>query len=456
MNNHPRPTSFPLPANAVRHVQRFLFWLTQPNPQIQRPAERRQVRLLLSLLTAFMAFSLIVVVVLACRAVVDKDSPDVFGAQLSALLVGQALLVMAYVLARRQRYRLGAIMTILCIMATCTVAAVGTQEPFAFAFLSFATLIGALFLSPRSTILITIISVLMSPVYKAVYLHRTWRFFGDETIFLLGISLINLLVIIIRRADLDQIEQQSRELIAAEKRRVELIAEHERTMALRQFISNVSHDFRTPLTAINASAYVIKRITDPSKQQTHAAIIEQQAARLTTLINDMVAVIRLDNTQDMRRQAVHINQLVEQVAQSIRPTLRSKNLTLDLELDTHLPPLAADRFALEMALRKLLDNAIQYNHEGGTITVQTAASPDNIMLCVSDTGIGIEAAHLPHIFDLLYRVDQARSTQTGGAGLGLPIVKKIVEAHGGTIGVMSVPHQQTTFTITLPLNAAGG
>jgi signal transduction histidine kinase len=325
-----------------------------------------------------------------------------------------------------------------------------TGETFVFAFLSFGTLLGALFLSPRMTILITIVSVLLPPVFKTVYLHRTWRLFGDEVIFLLGISLINLLVIVIRRADLNQIEQQSRELVEAEKRRVELIAEKERATALQQFIRNVSHDFRTPLTVINSSAYLIKRLTNQQQQQAHATIIEQQTTRLSTLIDDMVTVIRLDNGQDIQRQPVDVNRLVEQITQSIRPALNSKKLALNLELDNRLTPLAADRFALEMALRKLLDNAIQFNREGGSITVQTAANGDNVRLCITDTGIGIDAAHLPHIFDLLYRVDQARSTKTGGAGLGLPIVKKIVEAHGGTIAVASIPNQQTTFTITLP------
>jgi len=448
--NHPRPTSFPLPAGAVRNAQRFLIWLTQPNPQIQRPAERRQVRLLLSLLMAFMVFSLIVVVVLALRVAVEASMLESFAAQMAALLFGDAMLIIAYGMARTAHYQAGALIAIICVIMTCTIAAIGTKEPFAFAFLSFGTLMSALFLSPRTTILITLVSVLIPPLFKTLVLQRTLRLLGDEFILLVGISLINLLVIIIRRADLNQIEQQSRELVEAEKRQVELIAEQERSTALQQFIRNVSHDFRTPLTAINASAYVIKRTAEHPKHQTHAAIIEQQAGRLTTLINDMVTVIRLDSAQDIQRQPMDVNQLVEQVTQSIRPMLNSKNLTLNLELDSGSTTITGDRFALEMALRKLLDNAVQFNREGGSITVQTTANPDNLVLHVTDTGIGIDAAHLPHIFDLLYRVDQARSTKTGGAGLGLPIVKKIVEAHGGTIGVASAPNQQTTLTITLP------
>ncbi len=456
MKHHTPPTSSPLLAGIIRKIHILFIWLTRPNPQIQRPEERRQARLLLTLLTAFIVFSGVVAISLVARVALESTPLETFASQLVALLCGDILLVIAYAVARTPHYQIGALLSIVCVMVTCIVAAIGTQEPFALAFLSIGTLIGALFLTPRMTILVTIISVLITPVVKTLFLHRDWRLLSDEVIFLVGISLINLLVVTMRRADLNQIEQQSRELLDAEKRRVELIVQNERAAALRMFINNVSHDFRTPLTVINSSAYLIKHVVDQRQQQIHAIIIEEQTARLSNLIEDMIAVIRLDNPNELNLQPVDINQLAKQAAQTIVPALTSKQLALHLELADRLVPVQADRYALEIAFRELLENAAQYNRNGGSIIVQTAEAPGSIVLRITDTGIGIDEGHLPHIFDLLYRVDKARSTKTGGAGLGLPIVKKIIEAHGGTIAVESVPDQHTTFTITLPRRAAPG
>jgi signal transduction histidine kinase len=132
------------------------------------------------------------------------------------------------------------------------------------------------------------------------------------------------------------------------------------------------------------------------------------------------------------------------------PQAADKQLQLALDLADDLPPAQVDAVELGTALMNLVENAVRYTDPGASVTVRTRAERDCVLIEVSDTGIGIGQDDLPHIFERFYRADKARSTETGGVGLGLAIALKIVEAHKGRIDVESVPGEGSTFRVALP------
>jgi len=435
----------------LRRASGIIYQLTTLDPRITNAEDHRQTRLLLTLYLAFIFLALCTVAILAAQTTFGIQSARLFVIQSTSAGAGIVLALVLYLLTRTiLPYKTSALIMIGAILIACIVATARLENPLALVFLNLGTLLGALFLSPRLAILIILINAVIPPVLVSLVPSWNTRPITGEIIFLVFNSLINLVIVVIRQSDLNKIERQSQALIEAERQQIALAAERERVSALNHFIGDVSHDFRTPLAIINSALYILKRTTDP-QQQERILTIEQQTDRLLRLLEDMVAVVRLDSAALLSLEDVPVNALIEETTAKLTAQFQSKKLTLRLDLDGQLPSIRADYDLLKLILNNLLDNAIRYNRAGGSIIVMTQQAGDQVVLRIADTGVGIDAAHLPHIFDLLYRADQARSTSTGGAGLGLSIAKKVVEAHGGTISVASTLDQGTTFTITLPV-----
>ena len=242
------------------------------------------------------------------------------------------------------------------------------------------------------------------------------------------------------------------ELKQAEQRRVDFEMEKERTKVLRYFISNASHDLRTPLTTIKTTLYLLSQHSDPDKQQRHVEILEIQTAHLERLLEDMLNLSRLDKEIDFKFEPLDLNALIRDVIVGQQSLAQRMNHCLTFTGDPAMPPVCADEIQLDSALTNLVVNALHYTPNGGTITVQTYQHDDCAIIEVRDNGIGIGAEHLPRIFDRFYRVDKARPTATGGAGLGLAIAKRIIEAHYGRIDVESEPGVGSTFRVCLPID----
>ncbi|MCB1318576.1 MAG: histidine kinase, partial [Leptospiraceae bacterium] len=138
------------------------------------------------------------------------------------------------------------------------------------------------------------------------------------------------------------------------------------------------------------------------------------------------------------------------VIESWRKQLDKQQITVALDIDPHLPPLQADTRRLTQVLNNLIGNAIRYTSSAGNLTIKAQGQPHTILITLSDTGLGIAAEDLPHIFDRFYRADHSRNRKTGGSGLGLAIAKQLVNLHGGHIWAESQPNRGTTFYITLP------
>lgn len=218
----------------------------------------------------------------------------------------------------------------------------------------------------------------------------------------------------------------------------------------RQFTADASHEVRTPLTVIisEAQAALARPRSEIEYRETLETCLEA-AQDMRRLADSLLTLARLDSGQETNhRTELDLAALAESCVQLVRPLAEARSI----ELKTVLNPTSqcADAGRLRQVLVNLLDNAIHYNYERGSIEVRVSREGEVAVLQVADTGRGIAPEHLPHIFKRFYRADQARTSSEHRSGLGLAIVHSIVEAHGGTIAVESRLGLGTTFTVRLP------
>ncbi len=229
----------------------------------------------------------------------------------------------------------------------------------------------------------------------------------------------------------------------------------------QHLMADVAHELRTPLTAIQGTVEGMQDGVLPCDAEQLNALLAE-----TTLLNRLIEDLRLlslaeTNQLKLQRQPIEINNLINQITERLQPQARTKGIQLEHSLQDGLPTLQMDPDRITQILNNLITNASRYTPQGGSIQISTSQkSPaTSVMISVKDTGTGISAQDLPHIFDRFYRADRSRSRISGGSGLGLAIVKELVEAHGGTIKVESpifeiVDHQGygTCFVMEFPAN----
>jgi two-component system, OmpR family, phosphate regulon sensor histidine kinase PhoR len=222
----------------------------------------------------------------------------------------------------------------------------------------------------------------------------------------------------------------------------------------RDFIANVSHELRTPLTSIQGYT---ETLLDSSPENNHSRdfleIIRKNATRMSRLTEDLLTLARVESgEQRFAMQSVMPGELLNEAVQSFREVARAQNVDLAVE-DTAPVQVSADAEAIHQVFSNLVDNALKYAASGGRIVLGSRASPRGVEFYVRDSGPGIPYEHLPRLFERFYRVDKARSRESGGTGLGLAIAKHIVLAHSGTIRAESELNHGSTFFFTLPLAA---
>ncbi len=221
----------------------------------------------------------------------------------------------------------------------------------------------------------------------------------------------------------------------------------------RRLLADVSHELRTPLTAIKGSIEGLIDGVLPPTQETYQQIYAE-AERLNRLVDDLQELSRVEaRAYSLDIQAVEAAAVVHTVLKRLGPQFESRHIALDLDLDPNLPPLRADEDRAVQVLTNLVVNALQYTPEHGRVFIVVRRAEDQILFSVRDTGIGIPAEHLPHIFDRFYRVDKSRARYGGGgSGIGLTIAKHLVEAQGGKIWAESEGEGKgSTFAFTLPI-----
>lgn len=217
------------------------------------------------------------------------------------------------------------------------------------------------------------------------------------------------------------------------------------------FVSMVSHELRAPLTNINGSIELMLTDGDmeSQSQRTMLRIIGEQSARLTRLVQGILNVSRIEARKlEIHPQAVDVRPLMEKVIENLTRSDDTHSFTMPAG---PLPIVQADPDRLEEILANLIDNAVKYSPEGGTITLSAQESNGRLIISVSDPGVGIPAKELDKIFDKFHRVDRGDARTTYGHGLGLYISKRFIEAHGGDIWVESKLGKGSTFSFTLPL-----
>ncbi len=219
-----------------------------------------------------------------------------------------------------------------------------------------------------------------------------------------------------------------------------------------ELIGDVAHELRTPLSNIKG---IMEGLIDGVLNAEPATFlnVQREVARLQRLVHDLEELSRAEAGQiPLAPRPVHLTDLVHTVADRLRPQFEDKNVSLHLDVPTSLPQVQADPGRITQVLLNLLGNALQYTPANGQVTVRARREGQEVAVVVQDSGIGIPAEHLPHIFERFYRVDKSRSRPGGGSGIGLTIAKHLVEAHGGRIWATSPgPGQGSTFSFTLPI-----
>jgi two-component system phosphate regulon sensor histidine kinase PhoR len=221
----------------------------------------------------------------------------------------------------------------------------------------------------------------------------------------------------------------------------------------RDFVANVSHEFKTPITAIQGFAETLLggAVEDNQNRNRFLEIIRDNAERLGRLTDDLLKLARIEAGKlELELRPVAMEEVIGPCLDATRIKAGPKNLTLETDYSSGLSPVIGDVRFLQEILQNLLDNAVQYSRPGGRILVRAVAQGSEIVLSVTDTGIGIPKADQERIFERFYRADAARSRELGGTGLGLSIAKHLVEAHGGRIQVESEVGCGSTFHVFLP------
>ncbi|HHX73849.1 MAG TPA: PAS domain-containing sensor histidine kinase, partial [Firmicutes bacterium] len=228
----------------------------------------------------------------------------------------------------------------------------------------------------------------------------------------------------------------------------------------RDFVANVSHELRTPMTSIQGfvEALLDGLAEDKASRLHYLQIILAETVRLNRLITDLLDLSRLEMQQiPLPLEAVDLASLIRDVTAKLQPQVEKNGLTLKVNLPERLQPVTGNYDRLQQVLINLCSNAIAFTPPGGRITVTAREIGELVRVSVSDTGPGIPVEEQDKIWQRFHRVDKARSRSLGGTGLGLAIVKQIIEAHGGSVGLTSMPGEGATFSFTLKIadNAAG-
>ncbi|HPB29903.1 MAG TPA: ATP-binding protein [Candidatus Sumerlaeota bacterium] len=222
----------------------------------------------------------------------------------------------------------------------------------------------------------------------------------------------------------------------------------------RQFVDNASHELKTPISAILASAETLldRDPEDPATRKRFYQTLMNNATRLSSLIDDLLSLSEIEQTKrSLDIAPTDIPALLKSLVNDYQPAIVARGHTVAWDIAPGLPPVRVNARTLSRAVGNILANAVRYTENGGTITLRCRTGENRMLIEVEDTGIGIPAQDIDRIFERFYRVDKARSIKLGGTGLGLSIARHIVEAHSGRITVTSAPGKGSIFTIHLPM-----
>jgi two-component system phosphate regulon sensor histidine kinase PhoR len=220
----------------------------------------------------------------------------------------------------------------------------------------------------------------------------------------------------------------------------------------KDFVANVSHELRTPLTSIKGFVEALQdgAINDPNQSAKFLSIISQHTDRMNKIISDLLQLSQIESKEfGLKIEPFSVKELVEEVVYTLKRSADEKLQNLEVHLHSEDAKVLGDKYKINQALTNLVDNAVKYTPEKGSIKIESRDKGEVVEIAVIDNGIGIPQNDLPRIFERFYTVDKSRSRELGGTGLGLSIVKHIIEAHGGTVNVRSQLGKGSEFIFTL-------
>ena len=225
----------------------------------------------------------------------------------------------------------------------------------------------------------------------------------------------------------------------------------------RDFVANISHELKTPIGALSLlSEAVLSAKDEPAAVEKFASRMQQEARRLTGLVQEIINLSRLQDSDPLQMaEPLLLSDLIAEAVDQSQTTSTARNIGISIS-DEVAATVFGDRDQLLMAINNLIENAINYSPENTKVSISTSIENDIVTISVTDQGIGIPEADLERIFERFYRVDPARSRETGGTGLGLSIVKHVAAKHGGEITVWSSQNVGSTFALRLPLYNSPG
>ena len=218
-----------------------------------------------------------------------------------------------------------------------------------------------------------------------------------------------------------------------------------------QFVANISHELKTPLTSIKGFAETLRYVDDDETRNKFLSIIDEESDRLARLLEDILCLYEIEQKRSTILEEFNVDEEIEKVYMLLNDQAKKKGVEIFLDTNSNCV-LMGDKDKFKQMLLNLVSNSVKYTEKGGKVRVESYNRDMNLILVIEDNGIGISAEDLPRIFERFYRVDKARSRESGGTGLGLAIVKHIVRLFDGEINVTSELGVGTKIVITIPIN----
>jgi signal transduction histidine kinase len=222
----------------------------------------------------------------------------------------------------------------------------------------------------------------------------------------------------------------------------------------RELIANVSHDLRTPLATLQGyieTVLIKENVLTREERRQYLEIAIRHCTRLSKLVSELLELAKLDSYEvRVKREPFNLSELLQDVVQKFQLKAGEKRIQMETNVQATLPFVNADIGLIERVLENLLENALDYTPQGGSVSLSLTPEGENILVKVSDTGCGIPEEQIPHIFDRSYQLERRRSGQEGHSGLGLAIAKKILDLHERSITATSSPGSGTSFFFYLP------
>lgn len=368
------------------------------------------------------------------------------------LTIGSIACLLNYFLGRIGYGTLASVGTVVIVTVAVSGITLALESDLPLKFLNFSSMVGFILFTRVGAWRVLWFNIAASIFVAYMLPQGSISLILDDLLLLVMLSLALLLAIAVTDRLHTTLSAQQMALVESQKRELTWIGEHERARVMNEWITNMSHDFRTPLSVMRTTLYILERNLKPEQNAARFAVLTEQIDRLTALLNYMHAAVSLKDEIKPQLKFQPITPLLHDVLARLGPLAAEKQVTLHLKLDDFLPLIALDEDGFRLALQCIVENGVLYNTPGGKVTTHCSVIERHMRLVITDTGEGIAEEDLPFIFDRFFRVDRTRSMERGRNGLGLSIAKMVIEAHQGYVTVNSVVGEGTTFSITLPLS----